>query len=115
MWKEGSTTRMTKKFITAGATAVGAGLSALVLGLAAPAAALPNPGDNAAEAIAELKSGGDRVIVENRSGAPLSEADIVSVIPGPTINDTVYENDQYVINETRQDVPVGMIYYVTVE
>ena len=33
----------------------------------------------------------------------------------PTINDTVYENDQYVINETRQDVPVGMIYYVTVE
>ena len=71
--------------------------------------------DNAAEAIAELKFGGDRVIVENRSGAPLSEADIVSVIPGPTINDTVYENDQYVINETRQDVPVGMIYYVTVE
>lgn len=87
----------------------------MVLGLAAPAAALPVAGDNAADAIAELKSGGDRVIMENRSGAPLSEADIVSVISGPEIQDTVYENDQYVINETRQDVPVGQVYYVTVE
>lgn len=108
---------MTKKFITAGATAVGAGLSALVLGLAAPAAALPNPGDNAADAIAELKSGQDRVIVDNRSGAPLSEAEIVSVIPGPRIQDTVYQDSQflYPTNETQQWATVGQIYYVTVE
>ena len=104
-----------KKLVTSAATAVGAGMSALMLGLAAPAAALPNPGDDAAEAIAELKSGGDRVILENRSGAPLSEAEIVSVIPGPMIDDTVYEYGQYTTNETRQDVTVGQIYYVTVE
>lgn len=108
---------MTKTFITAGATAVGAGLSALVLGLAAPAAALPVAGDNAAEAIAELKSGEDRVIVDNRSGAPLSEAEIVSVIPGPEIQDTVYQYGQYLYpnNETQMRAPVGQIYYVTVE
>ena len=104
-----------KKLVMSAATTVGAGLSALMLGLAAPAAALPNPGDNAADAIAELKSGGDRVIVENRSGAPLSEASIVSVLPGPTIDDTVYDYGQYTTNETRQDVTVGQIYYVTVE
>ncbi|MDY6997969.1 MAG: hypothetical protein SW019_15320 [Actinomycetota bacterium] len=105
---------MQKKIMTPVATAVGAGLSAAVLGLAAPAMALPVAGDNAADAIAELESDDNRVIVENRSDVPLSQAQVVSVIEGPAVRDTVYQNDQYVINETRQRVPVGNVYYVTV-
>ena len=103
-----------KKFGTVAATTAGAALTAAMLGLAAPAAALPVPGDNAADAVDELNSGGDRAIVDNLSGAPLAQAEVVSVIEGPTIRDTVYEYGQNTINETRQQVPVGNVYYVTV-
>ena len=92
-----------------------AAVPVLAVSLSVPAAAEPVPGDNAAEAVAELKSGGNRVYVENVNDVPLAEAQVVSILPGPDIRDTVGVQDPYATNEARQDVPVGQVYYLTVE
>ncbi len=83
-----------KKLVRGAARGVGVGWAGLMLALAAPAAGLAKPGENAADAIAEVKAGGDRVRRENRAGAPVSEGYMVWVMPGPTINDSVYEYGQ---------------------
>ncbi len=91
------------------------GLSAAAFLLATPAVAEPVVGDNAADAVAELKGGGNRVYVENLSDAPLAEAQVVAITPGPDIRETIGVQDPYANNENRQDVPVGQVYYLTVE
>ncbi len=69
--------------------AVAAGLSAAVLGLAAPAIAAPAGADNAAQAISQLEDQGNRVIVTRQSSTPLSDATVVSVTRGPVMRQSV--------------------------
>ncbi|MDY6999870.1 MAG: hypothetical protein SW019_25040 [Actinomycetota bacterium] len=65
--------------------------------------------------MSELKSDGNRVYVENLTDSPLAEAQVVSILPGPDIRETVGVQDPYANNEARQDVPVAQVYYLTVE
>ena len=70
------------------ATAAAAGLTAAVLGLAAPAIAAPS-GANAQDTISSLEDQGNRVIVNRQSSTPLSDATVVSVTRGPVMRQTV--------------------------
>jgi hypothetical protein len=70
------------------ATAVAAGLSAAVLGLAAPAIAAPTAG-NAQDTISSLEDQGNRVIVNRESSTSLSDASVVSVTRGPIMRQSV--------------------------
>lgn len=93
-------------------TAVAAGFAAAAVGLSTPATAAPS-GDTAAETIAMLEAGGtNRVIVNRLSDAPLSEAEVVAVQPGPDIRGRVWDADN---DNTYQWVVTGMVYYVDVE
>lgn len=61
-----------------------AGLSAAALGLAVPVPAAPSGSvGNAQDTIASLEDQGYRVVVNRRSLAPLSAANVVSVSEGP--------------------------------
>jgi hypothetical protein len=91
------------------AAVVAAGLSAAVVGLAAPAVAAPTGAGSADETISKLEEGGNRVIVNRLSDTPLSQATVVAVQPGPAIRSTVRDNDS-----TYQQVITGKIYYVAV-
>jgi hypothetical protein len=71
-----------KKFGLA-ATIVG-GLSAAIIGLAAPAAAAPTGPGNAQQTISELQAQGYTVIVNRVGTVPLDKASVVAVRPGPT-------------------------------
>ena len=93
------------------ATAAAAGLTAAVLGLAAPAAAAPS-GSDAQQTISQLEADGNRVIVNRLSDAPLSQATVVAVQPGPALRGTV-PNTGY-NDDNRQDVVTGQVYYVDV-
>lgn len=96
--------------ITFAATAA-AGLSAAILGLAAPAAAAPS-GSDAQQTISQLEADGNRVIVNRLSSAPLSQAEVVAVRPGPALRGTV-PNAGY-NDDNRQGVVTGQVYYVDV-
>ncbi|MBX7446840.1 hypothetical protein GR927_02460 [Mycolicibacterium sp. 3033] len=93
------------------ATVAAAGLSAAVLGLAAPAAAAPS-GSDAQATISQLEADGNRVIVNRLSSAPLSQAEVVAVRPGPALRGTV-PNTGY-NDDNRQGVVTGQVYYVDV-
>ena len=93
------------------ATAAAAGLTAAVLGLAAPAAAAPS-GSDAQQTISQLEADGNRVIVNRLSDAPLSQATVVAVQPGPALRGTVPNNGYN--DDNRQDVVTGQVYYVDV-
>ena len=93
------------------ATAAAAGLSAAILGLAAPAAAAPS-GSDAQQTISQLEADGNRVIVNRLSSAPLSQAEVVAVRPGPALRGTV-PNAGY-NDDNRQGVVTGQVYYVDV-
>ena len=67
------------------ATATAAGLTAAVLGLAAPAPS----GANAQDTISSLEDQGNRVIVNRQSSTPLSDASVVSVTRGPEMGQAV--------------------------
>ena len=71
------------------ATAAAAGLSAAVLGLAAPALAAPSGAGNAADTISALEAQGNRVIVNRQGSAPLDEASVVSITRGPDVRQSV--------------------------
>ena len=104
-----------KKFTIA--TAAAAGLSAAVLGLAAPAVAAPTAGDNAKETISQLEAQGNRVIVNRQSGAPLTDASIVSVRPGPEIKEYVSVNGRQGDDRSHTDrvlQTTGRVYFVAV-
>ena len=99
------------------ATAVAAGLSAAVLGLAAPAVAAPTAGDNAQQTISQLEAQGNRVIVNRQSGAPLSDASIVSVRPGPEIKEYVSVDGRQGDDRSHTDrvlQTTGRVYFVDV-
>lgn len=70
-------------FTTLGA-AVAAGLTAALIGLAAPAVAAPTENANAQQTIARLQSEGYTVIVTQLGTAPLDEAEVVAIRPGQT-------------------------------
>ncbi|MBX7451282.1 hypothetical protein GR927_25130 [Mycolicibacterium sp. 3033] len=93
------------------ATAAAAGLTAAVLGLAAPAAAAPS-GSDAQQTISQLEADGNRVIVNRLSDTPLSHATVVAVQPGPALRGTV-PNTGY-NDDNRQDVVTGQVYYVDI-
>tara|TARA_B100000609_G_C16944044_1_gene295613 strand:- start:196 stop:498 length:303 start_codon:yes stop_codon:yes gene_type:complete len=93
------------------ATAAAAGLTAAVLGLAAPAAAAPS-GSDAQQTISQLEADGNRVIVNRLSDTPLSQAIVVAVQPGPALRGTV-PNTGY-NDDNRQDVVTGQVYYVDI-
>ena len=93
------------------ATTAAAGLSAAVLGLAAPAAAAPS-GSDAQQTISQLEADGNRVIVNRLSDTPLSQATVVGIQPGPALRGTV-PNSGY-NDDNRQDVITGQVYYVDI-
>ena len=93
------------------ATAAAAGLSAAIVGLAAPASAAPS-GSDAQATISQLEADGNRVIVNRLSSAPLSQAEVVAVRPGPALRGTV-PNAGY-NDDNRQGVVTGQVYYVDV-
>ena len=93
------------------ATTAAAGLSAAIVGLAAPAAAAPS-GSDAQATISQLEADGNRVIVNRLSSAPLSQAEVVAVRPGPALRGTV-PNAGY-NDDNRQGVVTGQVYYVDV-
>ncbi|MFB1297231.1 hypothetical protein ACAG24_017105 [Mycobacterium sp. pW049] len=92
-------------------TAAVAGLSAAVLGLAAPAVAAPS-GSDAQATISQLEADGNRVIVQKQSDAPLDQASVVSVNRGAPIRSTVRD---YFGDRTYQQTITGYVYYVNVK
>ena len=64
------------------------GLTAAILGLAAPAAAAPTGPGNAQETINELQADGYNVIVNRVGTTPLDQATVVAVRPGQTYSRT---------------------------
>jgi len=92
------------------ATVAAAGFAAAFVGLAAPALAAPSGNGNAASTISELEAQGNRVIVNRQSGAPLSDATVVSVRQGNAIREYVW--DVQGDDKIRQNV--GHVIYVDV-
>jgi len=91
--------------------AAAAGLTAAVLGLAAPAVAAPS-GADAQDTISSLEDQGNRVIVNRESSTPLSDASVVSVSRGPEIRQVV-PNSTPNGDGTRSFS--GQVIYVTVK
>ena len=93
------------------ATAAVAGLSAAVLGLAAPAFAAPSGSQNAQQTISALEAQGNRVIVNREGGASLSDATVVSVREGAQIQEYAWDaqGDDRVLETT------GRVVYVDVK
>lgn len=92
------------------AAAFAATLTGAIVGLAAPAAAAPSAGD-AQGAISALEADGNRVIVNNLSGTPLSQATVIGINPGADIRSTVPSNS----DGNNQQVVTGKVYYVDVQ
>ncbi|OAN27416.1 hypothetical protein [Mycolicibacterium iranicum] len=92
-------------------TAAVAGLSAAVLGLAAPALAAPT-GSDAQATISQLEADGNRVIVQKQSDVPLDQASVVSVNRGAPIRGTVRD---FFGDRTYQQTITGYVYYVNVK
>ncbi len=92
-------------------TAAVAGLSAAVLGLAAPALAAPTGAGDAQATISQLEAAGNRVIVQKQSDTPLDEASVVSVNRGAPIRGTVQDDFG---DRTYQQTITGYVYYVNV-
>jgi hypothetical protein len=70
------------------ATVLAGGLTAAVLGMAAPAGAAPTGPGNAQETINQLQADGYNVIVNRVGATPLEQATVVSVRPGQTYSRT---------------------------
>jgi hypothetical protein len=70
------------------ATVLAGGLTAAVLGLAAPAGAAPTGPGNAQETINQLQADGYNVIVNRIGTTPLDQAAVVAVRPGQTYSRT---------------------------
>lgn len=83
-------------------TLVTAGLSAVIVGFAAPAAATPDEiSGTAQQTIDELRAQGYRVIVSRLSARPLSEANVVGIRQGQNFRQNWIVDDEdrdYVYN-----------------
>ena len=71
---------------------IASGLTALVVGFAAPAQAAPASPDNAQQAINSLMANGYRVIINKLSDVPLDQAMVVAVRPGRQITQRVTDS-----------------------
>jgi hypothetical protein len=100
------------------ATTAAAGLSAALVGLAAPALASPSSDGDAQHTISRLEAMGNRVIVNRLSTTPLSMADVVAVRSGPEIMEWVWgDGGQRHGDHQREDrvlETVGRIFYVDI-
>lgn len=70
------------------ATIAASGLTAAVLGFAAPALAAPSGPGSAQDTISQLESKGYNVIVNHVGNTPLDQASVVAVRPGQTYSRT---------------------------
>jgi hypothetical protein len=70
------------------ATILAGGLTAAVVGLAAPASAAPTGPGNAQDTISKLEADGYNVIVNHIGSTPLDQATVVAVRPGQTYSRT---------------------------
>ncbi len=70
------------------ATIVAGGLTAAVLGLAAPTVAAPTGSGSAQDTISQLQADGYNVIVNRIGATPLNQATVVAVRPGQTYSRT---------------------------
>jgi hypothetical protein len=70
------------------ATILAGGLTAAVVGLAAPATAAPTGPGNAQDTISKLEADGYNVIVNHVGSTPLDQATVVAVRPGQTYSRT---------------------------
>jgi hypothetical protein len=70
------------------ATIIASGLTAAVIGLAAPAMAAPSGPGNAQQTISNLKAQGYNVIVNRIGNTPLEQATVIAVRPGQTYSRT---------------------------
>lgn len=68
------------------AAGIATGLAAAIVGLAAPAAAVPAPTESAQQTIDELRAQGYQVIVNRQSSKPLTEATVVGVRQGQDLS-----------------------------
>lgn len=93
------------------ATIVASGLTAAVLGLAAPATAAPSGPGNAQQTINQLQQQGYNVIVNHVGATPLSQATVVAVRPGQTFSRTDSGNP----GDSLQTTVTGKTVYVDVK
>jgi len=91
-------------------TTVAAGLSAAILGLAAPAVAAPSGAGSAKDTITQLENQGNRVIVNRKSSAPLSDASVVAVRQGNEIQEYTWDAQ----HDDRVLETVGRVVFVDV-
>jgi hypothetical protein len=84
------------------AAVIANGLSAAVIGFAAPSQAAPSGPSNAEQTISQLQAQGYKVIVNRLGSAPLDQSTVVAVRHGQnfsrvdTLNDTVTQRTVYV-------------------
>lgn len=90
------------------ATVAASGLTAAVLGLAAPAVAA-NP-DTAQDVVSSLESDGYRVFVNNPNRVPLDEATVTSITPGNDVKEWVRDitRDHLTLQTVEKTVNVGV-------
>jgi len=88
------------KNLTITTTAIAAGLTAAVLGLAAPAAATETSSGSAQQTISNLEAKGNRVIVSNPNNTPLSEATVVNIRKGNTVSGWAWDAQHDDIHQT---------------
>jgi hypothetical protein len=112
--KEGTQTMKNFGFATGAATftsVVAGGLTAAILGLAAPAGAAPTGPGNAKDTIHQLQGDGYHVIVNRVGSAPLDQATVVAVRPGQTYSRT----DSGIPGDNFGTTIVGKTIYVDVK
>ena len=101
-----------KKFTTTATitAAAAAGLSAAVLGLAAPAVAAPSGSGDAQQTVSQLEAQGNRVIVNRQGSAPLAQSNVVNVRQGNAIQEYVWDaqGDRKVLETTGHVVFVDV-------
>ena len=93
------------------ASLVAGGLTAAVLGLAAPAGAAPSGPGNAQDTITKLQADGYNVIVNRVGGTPLDQATVVAVRPGQTYSRT----DSGTPGDSFETTVTGKTVYVDVK
>src|SRR4051794_26674228 len=93
------------------ATVLAGGLTAAVLGLAAPAGAAPTGPGNAQDTINQLQADGYNVIVNRIGATPLDQATVVAVRPGQTYSRT----DSGTPGDSLETTVTGKTIYVDVK
>jgi len=92
------------------ATVLAGGMTAAILGFAAPAGAAPTGPGNAQDTINQLQADGYNVIVNRVGGTPLDQATVVAVRPGQTYSRTDSGNpgDSFATTVTGKTVYVDV-------